>query len=133
MRYELGDKVKIKAHWRKANYSKQLEDRGIEFYENSLEDYLGSDDMAGDYIRLLKHEKVNIDEIGLIVGTRQIKTEYDLMMEYHGYVGDGRYNELDEPYIYQENSKHEKIYLVATRMNCLRKVSFEDIEYIYEG
>lgn len=125
MKYELGDKVRIKAHWRKANYSKQLEDKGIGFFEDSLKHYLDSDEMVGDHVNLKKFEKAEIDETGLIVGTRQIKTEYNLMLEYDAWDGP-----LSEPYIYQEDSKHERVYLVATRMNCLRRVSFEDIEYI---
>lgn len=121
MKYELGDKVRIRAHWRKADYSSQLENKGIK----DLEEHLVSDDMAGDYIRLRKNEKVAIDEVGLVVGTRQIKTEYDLMLEYDAWDGP-----LSEPYIYQIDSKHERVYLVATRMNCMRRVSFEDIEYV---
>ena len=32
--------------------------------------------------------------------------------------------------IRQTGEQFSKTYLVATRMNCLRRVSFEDIEYI---
>ena len=118
MKYELGDRVKIRKHWKTRNQLEQINKLGID----DLENYLMSDDMVGDCIKLLRHAKEPIDEIGFIAGIRQIKTEYRLTYS------DG--NECTEGHIYQEDSKHEQIYLVATRMNCFRKVSFEDIEYV---
>ena len=118
MKYELGDKVRIKQHWKRQSQTEQLEKMGI----SELEDYLMSDEMAGDYIHLEKFRKEPIDEVGTICGIREFKTSYDLMYEFdHPYIKDG---------IRQIKEHLSKTYLVATRMNCLRRVSFEDIEYI---
>ena len=118
MKYELGDRVRIKKHWKKQSQTEQLEKMGI----TELEDHLMSDGMAGDSIHLDKFKKEPSEEVGFICGIREFKTCYDLM-----YV-------IDEPYrsdgIRQTGEKFTKTYLVATRMNCLRRVSFEDIEYI---
>ena len=118
MKYELGDKVRINYHWKRQSQTEQLERLGI----SNLEDYLMSDEMIGDCIHLDKFKKEPIDEFGYICGMREFKTGYDLM-----YV-------IDEPYtsdgIRQTGEQISKTYLVATRMNCLRRVSFEDIEYI---
>lgn len=126
MRYELGDKVRIKKHWRRINQSGQLRSYGIE----DLEKHLRSDDMQGDTIELKKFHQVSIDEVGLIVGIRSMKHSYELMHIWEDAfdTGVGMMPEVDE--IKQVGSEHENVYLVATRMNCLRRVSFEDIEYI---
>ena len=120
MKYELGDKVQIKKYWKRQSQTEQLEKMGI----SELEDHLMSDEMAGEYIRLDKYKKEPIEEVGYICGIREFKTSYDLMFV------------SDEPYrsdgIRQTGEKFTKTYLVATRMNCLRRVSFEDIEYIGE-
>ena len=118
MKYELGDRVRIKKHWKKQSQTEQLEKMGI----TELEDHLMSDEMAGEYIRLDKYKKEPIEEVGYICGIREFKTSYDLMFA------------SDEPYrsdgVRQVQEQLSKTYLVATRMNCLRRVSFEDIEYI---
>ena len=115
---ELGDKVRIKNYWKRQSRTEQLERMGI----SELEDHLMSDEMAGEYIRLDKYKKEPIEEVGYICGIREFKTSYDLMFV------------SDEPYrsdgVRQVQEQLSKTYLVATRMNCLRRVSFEDIEYI---
>ena len=118
MKYELGDKVRIKNYWKRQSQTEQLERMGI----SELEDHLMSDEMAGDSIHLDKFKKEPIEEVGYICGIREFKTGYDLMFL------------TDEPYrsdgVRQVQEQLSKTYLVATRMNCLRRVSFEDIEYI---
>ena len=42
MKYELGDRVRIKNHWKRQSQTEQLEKMGIP----ELEDYLMSDEMA---------------------------------------------------------------------------------------
>ena len=117
MKYELGEKVRINKHWKRQHRAKQLKNRGIE----DLESYLMSDDVAGDYLNIKKYEKENIEEFGYICGMRFLKVSYDLQ-----YI-------CDEPYIkdgiQQLDYKSEQVYLVATKMNTLRRVSFEDIEH----
>ena len=117
MKYELGEKVRINKHWKRQNREEQLKNRGIE----DLESYLMSDDVAGDYLNIKKYEKENIEEFGYICGMRFLKVSYDLQ-----YI-------CDEPYIkdgiQQLDYKSEQVYLVATKMNTLRRVSFEDIEH----
>ena len=118
MKYELGEKVRINKHWKRQNREEQLKNRGIE----DLESYLMSDDVAGDYLNIIKYEKEKIEEFGYICGIRFLKVSYDLQ-----YI-------CDEPYIkdgiQQLDYKSEQVYLVATKMNTLRRVSFEDIEHI---
>lgn len=117
MKYELGDRVRILKHWKKQDRNEELESQGI----SNLESHIMSDDMAGDYIHINKYRKDTIDEVGFIVGARYLKVSYDLQ-----YV-------CDEPYvkdgIQQMDYQSEKIYLVATKMNTLRRVSSEDIEF----
>ena len=118
MKYELGDKVRINYHWKKQSQTEQLEKMGI----TKLEDHLMSDEMAGDYIHLDKFKREPIEEIGYICGMREFKINYGLTYAFdEPHVGDG---------IRQMDEEYTKTYLVATRMNCLRRVSFEDIEYI---
>lgn len=118
MKYELGDKVRINKYWKLQNRDEQLKSRGIE----DLDSYLMSDDLAGDYLHIKKYKKENIEEIGYVCGVRFLKVSYDL--EYI----------CDEPHtkdgIQQIDYQSEQVYLVATKMNTLRRVSFEDIEFI---
>lgn len=118
MKYELGEKVRINKYWKRQNREEQLKNRGIE----DLESYLMSDDAAGDYLNIKKYEKEKNEEFGYICGIRFLKVSYDLQ-----YI-------CDEPYIkdgiQQLDYKSEQVYLVATKMNTLRRVSFEDIEHI---
>ena len=121
MKYELGDKVLIKKHWQRKGATEQLKLQGI----SDLEKHLMSDDMAGDYVRIDKYKKESIREVGFICGIREFKTSYDLEYIFEEpYVKDG---------IQQMNYQTEKVYLVATKMNTLRRVSFEDIEYMRES
>lgn len=126
MKYELGDRVRIKKHWKRRDQSDQLKKLCID----DLETYLRSDDMAGDTLWLDKYHKNTIDETGLIVGIRAIKVRYSLWHDYQDSyeTGMGMMPKVDT--IGQESAEYEKVYLVATRMNCLRRVSFEDIEYV---
>lgn len=122
MKYELGDKVSILKHWKRITVEEFL--KGTYYIPNnlSLEDHLMSDGMAGDSFKVKKYINIPINETGIIVGKRKIKTEYDLeYITQQEYTSDG---------IQQVDYKQEEIYLVATRMNCLRKVSFEDIRFI---
>lgn len=126
MKYELGDKVRITNHWKKCDFYDQVKQREI----GDLDEYLKSDEMAGGTLSFDKYRKSPIDETGVIVGMRQIKTQYKLWHVYQDEidVGVGIMPEIDR--IEQESATYERVYLVATRMNCLRKVSFEDIVFV---
>lgn len=126
MRYELGDKVRIKKYWRQISQSGQLKSYGID----DLEQHLRSQDMQGDTMWFDKFIKVETNEIGLIVGERTIKIRYSLWHDWQDAydTGMGTMPEIDK--ISQESAEFKKVYLVATRMNCIRRVSFEDIQYI---
>lgn len=129
MKYELGDKVKIKQYWKRANFRDQLEKMGFDNQEE-LETHLRSEEMVGDTVSFAKHVKVPVNEEGIVIGIRQVKTEYRI---WHFYqepfeTGMGMMPEIDR--IEQESADYEKVYLVATRMDCLRKVSFEDIQFV---
>lgn len=123
MKYELGDLVKIKAHYKRQNLSKQMQQEGI---GQDIESYLFSDDMAGDYYRFIKYKREELDERGYVCGTRTIKIEADLSAQHEDetYWGSAR--------VYQEDFKMKKFYLIATNMNTIRYVDFNDIQYIYE-
>lgn len=127
MKYELGDKVRIKKCWMPADRDKQLEAYGIDPYK--LEEYLRTDEMVGDTISLNKFEKRLVDEAGIVVGIRKIKSVYRIWHRYDEAfdTGMGIMPEIDR--ICQESAEYEVVYLVATRMNCMRKVSFEDMTY----
>ena len=118
MKYELGDRVQINHYWKRQNQTEQLEKMGI----SDLEDHLMSDEMAGDFMHLDKYKKEPIEEVGYICGMREFKVNYGVT-----YVFDEGHLDVG---IRQMDEKYVKAYLVATRMNCLRRVSFEDIEYI---
>lgn len=131
MKYELGDKVRIKKHWKKVDQHKQIIEKGIE----NLDEHLRSDDMQGCPEVFDRFRKESIDEIGYIAGAREIKVKYGLIYCWEDSfdTGMGMMPEVDEIRLDDWSDKFEKIYLVATRMNCLRRVSFEDIEYIGGG
>ena len=120
MKYELGDRVRIKKYWKRQNQTEQLERMGI----SDLEDHLMSDEMAGDCMHLDKFKKEPIEEFGYICGMREFKVNYGVTYVFDEGTLDVGIRQMDE--------KTVKAYLVATRMNCLRRVSFEDIEYINE-
>lgn len=128
MKYELGDKVRIRNHWKKVDQYEYLKNKGIK----DLEEYLRSDEMQGVSVEIDRFQKYPIDEIGYIVGVREIKVSYGLTHCQEDSYGTewGMAPGIDEIRIDDHLDKFEKIYLVATRMNCLRRVSFEDIEFI---
>lgn len=128
MKYELGDKVKISKCWKPADFCEQVEKMGIEVIK--LDEYLRSDEMAGDTLEFEKNEKVPTVENGIIVGVRQIKTKYRIWHLYQESIDTdfGSTPEIDR--IEQESAEYEKVYLVATNLTCIRKVSFEDIQFI---
>lgn len=115
---EVGDRVRINHYWRGVNQYDQQKKMGID----DLEEYLRSEEMQGDTVTFDKYTKTSINEIGYIAGKRTIKVKYALWHFYEDTIGSDR--------IEQESAKYEEIYLVATRMNCLRRVSFEDIQYL---
>jgi hypothetical protein len=129
MKYELGDKVKIKQYWKRANFSDQLEKMGFDNQEE-FEIHLRSEEMVGDTVSLVKHVKVPVNEEGIVIGVRQVKTEYRIWHLYQEpfETGMGVMPEIDR--IEQESADYEKVYLVATNLNCIRKVSFEDIQFV---
>lgn len=123
MIYKLGDPVRITACYKRQNLYEQMEQNGI---KQDIESYLFSDEMAGGYYKFIKYKREPIDECGYICGTRTIKIEADLSAEYAGESG------RSKDRIYQEDYKMKKFYLVATKMNVIRYVDFNDIQYIYE-
>lgn len=72
MKYELGDKVRIKKYWKRQNQTERLQKMGI----SDLEEHLMSDEMAGDYIHLDKFRKEPIERVGYICGMREFKVNY---------------------------------------------------------
>lgn len=122
MKYELGDKVRIKACYKRQKIAEQMEQDGI---EQDIDDYLFSEAMEGVSYNFIKYKREETNEEGYICGTRTIKIEADLMAQHEGevYWADDR--------IYQEDYKMKKFYIVATRMNIIRYVDFDDIQYIY--
>lgn len=126
MKYELGDRVRIKKHWKR----KGLYD-GLPFLGKSLEEYLTSDEMAGSSYKFNKYLKGPLYEVGLIVGVRTIKVSADFMWDEEHEVDYGEFGtQVYKARINQTEASYEKNYLVASGMNCLRRVSFEDIQYI---
>jgi hypothetical protein len=128
MKYELGDRVKISKHWKKVDQYECLKQLSID----DLENHLRSEEMQGDSVEIDRLQKFPIEEVGLIVGVREIKVRYGLThcWEDSFDTGVGMMPEVDEIRLDNHLDKFEKIYLVATRMNCLIRVSFEDIKYI---
>lgn len=124
MKYELGDNVRIKACYKRQKLTKQMKVDGI---EQDIESYLFSESMRGDYYKFIKYKREKVDEEGFICGTRTIKIEADLMSQHESE------SQWADTRIYQEDCKMKKFYLVATRMNIIRYVDFNDIEYIYEN
>lgn len=120
--YELGDRVWIKRHWKRQNQTEQIKEKGL---PENLDKYLRSDEMAGDLVEFEKYRKEPIDEVGYIVGTREIKVRYGLM-----HVCEDSYDMPPVDEIRQVTDHYEKIYLVATTMNCIRKVSAENITFV---
>lgn len=122
MKFNIGEKVAISQRWRK----RTLPDG----WQNYLKE--NQDEFAGSGVHYLLYEKTAAKEIGFICGKRQQKISTTLSWEIedgieYGEFGTGPYFEG----VRQLNSEHIEVYLVATRMNCLRRVSAEDIERLW--
>lgn len=126
MKFELGDKVNIKSYWKKKDRDRQLERQGI----TDLEKHLMSDEMAGGTLWINKYEIEPVDEVGYVVGIRSLKTSYTLsyVVEDSLDVGVGIMPGYEG--VRQQDAFSRKVYLVATKMNCIRRVNFEDMTYI---
>lgn len=117
MKYELGDIVGISKRWKAAKRTVPRFE-----YPKDFEEYCDEINNDEYLIDIKKMEKVFEDDEGVICGYRHsMKTDYTLSLEDDGY----RTGE-----IVQIDSKHVPVYLVATRMNCIYKVSKEDINLI---
>ncbi len=121
MKFELGDKVRINQYWKRTPLPHDF----VDFLKEN------SDELVGIGVKYSKYKKTSIKEVGIIVGKRQQKISTTLSWEFeegidYAYFGKGP----DFEGVRQLDSEHIEIYLVATRMNCLRRVSFEDIEYV---
>ena len=120
MRYELGDYVKIKKRWMKQKYPV--------FFE-SEDDYFAycEEKSHDDGIPITIMKKIEHIEQGFICGIRhQIKTFHKLEWSEGVDVGVGIAGEG----FYTHDEKYEDMYLVATRMNCIYRVSKEDIQLL---
>lgn len=117
MKFELGDVVEISKRWKTVEITVPRFEDVKEF-----EEYCNDRDIDEYIIDIQKMKKVFENDIGVICGYRHsMKTDYTLSLEDDGYsLGD----------IVQIDSKHVPVYLVATRMNCIYKVSKEDIKFI---
>ena len=123
MIYELGDKVRIIKYWKRNPMPYNWEEH---LKENA-------EDLAGRGIDFDKFVKTTCDEIGYICGRRSLKISTTLSYEFDDGIDFGGVGyQLPWEGIRQLDSKHVIVYLVATRMNCLRKVDFEDIEFLKE-
>lgn len=116
MKYELGDVVRISKRW-----------KAVEITVPSFEDVKGFEEYCNErnndeyMIDIKKMKKVLETDVGVICGHRHsMKTDYTLSLEDDGYSSG----------VVQIDSKHVPVYLVATRMNCIYKVSKEDIKFI---
>lgn len=117
MKFELGDVVEISKRWKAAERTVPRFE-----YPKDFEEYCDEINNDEYMIDIQKMEKVFETDIGVICGHRHsMKTDYTLSLEDDGYsAGD----------IVQIDSNHVPVYLVATRMNCIYKVSKEDIKFI---
>lgn len=124
MRYELGDKVEITACWKPITQGDYWQ-RFSYLPSKTLEEHLMTDDMAGTTFTVARFIKTPCSMQGYIVGKRRLRVTYDLeYLTEREYIEDG-IEVVD--YIEQD------FYLVATGMNCIRKVSFEDIRFLAQG
>lgn len=120
MKYELGDYVKINKRWKKQVYPRVFIDED-DFYNYC--EKKGHDD--GFPIATMK--KIECKEVGFICGFRhQIKTFHRLDWSEGVDVGIGVVGQG----FYTHDENYEDVYLVATRMNCIYRVSKEDIQLI---
>lgn len=102
MKYELGDFVQIKAKWQKTRKS------------------IDPDDFRKENQRkeLAIRSKTSCEEKGFICGHR------------YGVVQSKTFMKVSENEIKETGFRNIKVYLVATRMNCIYEVSVEDIQLI---
>lgn len=125
MKFEIGDYVAISKRWTKSEKEAPAFGGAKDFYE-WCEKHNDDDPI----IEIKKLKKILVEEKGFICGFRSnVKTDYTLSYEDgvdtgYGIAGEG---------IHQIDSKHIDVYLVATRMNCIRRVSKEDIKLIADS
>ncbi|EAC8477265.1 hypothetical protein JH67_02905 [Listeria monocytogenes] len=116
MKYELGDKVKIRKYWRRKSLPAHLEEQLKQEEE--------------EVIKFDKYELVECDEIGYIAGARSLKVSTSLVWTFEDSVDTGLRTISEFEGVRQTDSDHVDIYLVATRMNCFRRVNKSDMELI---
>lgn len=123
MKYELGDYVRFNKRWQKQPYPVVFEG------EKDFFEYLDKHDLdEGVPMTLLK--KIEHIEQGFICGKRNmIKTEHTLDWSEGTDVGIG----IVGKGFYTSDEKYEDMYLVASRMNCIYRVSKEDIKLIKDN
>ncbi|EUJ24248.1 hypothetical protein MFLO_15713 [Listeria floridensis FSL S10-1187] len=117
MRYELGDKVRIKkilaqkkvCHTTSKNDFEKIQKKKKKFYKYTL---------------------VDCDETGFIVGIRSLKISTTLIWTFEDSINFGVGSSPEYEGVRQRDSEHISIYLVATRMNCFRRVNQADIELL---
>lgn len=104
MKFEIGDKVSVLTY-----YKRSTEFSGGETLDEAL------DKADGEGVEFTKYVKKELPyrEYGVVCGKRTIKIS-------------GVLEEDDNPYFgghpKQTSAQYREVYLVATRMNCLRKV-----------
>lgn len=117
MRYELGDKVAITKYWDKVPI-KEMATKATSLYDEE-------DDANVQVDRIIKKD---CREIGYVCGVRNIVDTVE-------YGTEAASNEFDTHlfdevhWIYGTETK-KQVYVVATNMSGLRRVSFEDIKFI---
>lgn len=117
MKFELGDAVEISKRWQAVEIT-------VPSFEGvqDFEEYCKERNIDEYIIDIKKMKKIFETDVGVICGYRHsMKTDYTLSLEDDGYSAGE---------IVQIDSKHVPVYLVATRMNCIYKVSKEDIKFI---
>jgi hypothetical protein len=120
MKYELGDYVKINKRW------KNVDDDLIPGFETTDEFFNYVEAKGIDGIDCVKLRKITCDEKGYICGFRKgIKQSHVLDVETS--------DEYRADYFYLRDQEYIDVYLVATRMNCIYKVSKEDITLIKDN
>ena len=126
MKLEIGDKVRISGYMRKTPLEWPTKDK------QSLEDYLKDheDDFAGEGQHFEKFKLVPIYETGIICGKRSLKTSMTLSWEEEEGVDVGIGVTPGFIGIRQWDATHVEVYLVATRMNCLRRVPVDRLKYV---
>ena len=111
MKYELGDKVRISAYWKKVDTKKMDELADAEYDEETEEN-----------VKLNRIEKRYCNEVGYVCGLRNVVET----VEY----GFGEDYDFDALHWLNGTETLRQVYLVATRMNGFRRVSKEDMVFI---